>query len=64
MKEIENVEVIYVFKINIKRNLLEDFVTFLDTTTKQNSYFKIIIIFFTIMTTLFLIFLLFKYLNE
>ena len=46
--------------MNIKTNLLEEYVNFVDNTKKQNRYFKIfislIVIFF-----LFLFFLLFKY---
>ena len=50
--------------MNIKTNLLEDYVNFVDNTKRQNKYFKTIIISIAISTSLFLIFPLFKYLNE
>ena len=59
-----NLSIIYIFKMNIKTNLIEDYVNFVDTTTKQSTYFKKILILFAIITSLFLIFLLCKYLNE
>ena len=34
----------YTYKMNIKTNLLEEYVTFVDNTKKQNKYFKIFII--------------------
>ena len=37
-----------------KNNLLEDYVNFVDTTTKQNTYIKRIICSFAIITTLFI----------
>ena len=50
--------------MNIKTNLLEDYVNFVDTTTRQNKYFKIIIILFVVITSLFLFFVSFNYINE
>ena len=45
--------------MNIKTNLFEDFVNFVDTTTKQNThYFKITICFFAFIVSLFLLFFL------
>ena len=41
--------------MNIKTNLLEDYVNFVDLTKKQNKYFKIVILLFTINTVLLLI---------
>ena len=49
--------------MNIKTILPEEYVNFVASTKKQNKYFKIIIISFVIIS-LFLIFLLIKYLNE
>ena len=49
--------------MNIKRNLLEEYVNFVDNTKKQNRYFKIIILIVVILC-LFLFFVLFNYLNE
>ena len=54
----------YTYKINIKTKLLEDYVNFLDSTKKQNEYFKKIISLIVATLCLFLIFVLFKYLNE
>ena len=50
--------------MNIKTNLLEDYVNFVDNTKKQNKHFKIIRILFGIILFFFPIFLLFFYLNE
>ena len=50
--------------MNIKTNLLEEYVNFVDSTKKQNKYFKIIIILFVVILCLFLFFVLFNYLNE
>ena len=41
--------------MNIKTNLLEDYVNFVDTTTRQNTYVKIIIFFFVVIVSLTLI---------
>ena len=50
--------------MNIKTNLFEDYVKFVDDTTKQNSlYFKIFIFLFAINIYLFLFFLFIKYLK-
>ena len=43
-----------------KTNLIEDYVNFVDTTKKQNRYFKIILSLIVIIKALFLIYLLFK----
>ena len=53
----------YMYKTNIETILLEENVNLVDNTKKQNKCFKIIIISFVIIS-LFLIFLLFKYLTE
>ena len=50
--------------MNIKRNLLEEYVYFVDSTKKQNTYLIRIIILFVVNISLFLTFLLFNYLNE
>ena len=50
--------------MNIKTNLLEDYVNFANVTKKQNTYFKIIVLLFALILFLFLIFLLLKNLNE
>ena len=53
--------------MNIKTNLVEEYVTFVDNTKKQNKYFKIIINLIVIIMFLFLFFVLlynFKYINE
>ena len=44
--------------MNIKTNLLEEYVNFVDITKKQNKYFKIIIILIIIIMFLFFIFVL------
>ena len=54
----------YTYKTNIKTNLLEEYINFVDNTEKQNKYFKIFIIFITIVLSLFLFFLLFKYITK
>ena len=48
--------------MNIKTNLLEDYVNFVDITRKQKTYFEIIRFLFAIITSLFCSF--FSYLNE
>ena len=40
--------------MNIKTNLLEEYVNFVDTTKKQNKYFKIIMFLIVIIVFLFL----------
>ena len=50
--------------MNVKTNLVEEYVNFVDTTKKQNKYFKIILILFVVILCLFLFFVLFNYLNE
>ena len=47
--------------MNIKTNLLEEYVKFVDITKKQNRYFKIFIILIVVIMFLFLCFVLFKY---
>ena len=49
--------------MNIKTNLLEEYVNFVDNTKKQTRYFKIIILIVVILC-LFLFFVSFNYLNE
>ena len=51
-------------KMNLKTNLLEEYLNFVDTTIKQNKYFKRIIFFIAIIVSLLLFFLLLKNLNE
>ena len=50
--------------MNIKTNLLEEYVNFVDNTKKQNKYFKITLIFFVVILCLFLFFVFINYLNE
>ena len=47
--------------MNIKTNLLEDYVSFADVTKKQNKYFKIIIILFVVIKSLFSFYVSFNY---
>ena len=62
------ISIIYLtYKMNIKTNLLEEYVNFVDNTKKQNKYFKIFIILIVLNMFLFLFFVLLyniKYLNE
>ena len=46
----------YTYKMNKKKNLLEEYVNFIDITNKQNKYFEIIISLFVIILFLFLFF--------
>ena len=50
--------------MNIKMNLIEECVKFVDNTEKQIKYLKILIILFAIFLCLFLFFVLFNYLIE
>ena len=50
--------------MNLKTNLFEDYIKFVDSTTKQNTYFKIIISFFVIKIFFDLFFVFFIYLIE
>ena len=52
------------YKTNNETNLLDENVNFHDSTKKQNTYLTRNIILFVVLTYLFLIFLIFKYLNE
>ena len=47
--------------MNIKTNLLEEYINFIDNTKKQNKYFKIILFLIVIIMFLFLCFVFFKY---
>ena len=47
--------------MNIKTNLLEEYVNFVDNTKKQNNYFKIFLFVIAIIMFLFSFFVLFKY---
>ena len=47
--------------MNIKTNLLEEYVNFVDNTKKQDKYFKIFLFLIVIIMFLFLCFVLFKY---
>ena len=49
--------------MNIKTNLLEEYVNVVDNTKKQNISFKISIVFFAKIMFLFSFFLLFQYLK-
>ena len=42
--------------MNLKTNLLDEYVNFVDNTKKQNKYFKISIILFVIIMFLFFVF--------
>ena len=50
--------------MNIKTNLLEEYVNFVDVTKKRNKCFEIIIILVAIFVVLFLFSVLSKHLNE
>ena len=50
--------------MNIKTNLLQEKFSFVDSTKKENTYFKIFIVLFVIIISLFFFILLFKNLNE
>ena len=50
--------------MDIKTNLLDEYVNFVDNTKKQQKYFEIRIIFFVVILCLFLVFVLFKHLTE
>ena len=54
----------YTSKLNIKRNLLEEDVNFVDNTKKQTKYFKIMLFLIVIIIALNLFYLSFKYLIE
>ena len=47
----------YTYKMNIKTNLLEEYVNFVDKTKKQNKYFEIFLFLIAIIMFLFLFFL-------
>ena len=47
--------------MNIKTNLLEEYVNFVDNTKKQNKYFKLFLFLIAIIVSLILCFALFKY---
>ena len=47
--------------MNIKTNLLEEYINFVDNTKKQNKYFKLFLFLIAIIVFLFLCFALFKY---
>ena len=51
----------YTYKTNVKTKFLEEYVNFVDSTKKQNKYFKVIRILFVIILCLFLFFVLFNY---
>ena len=54
----------YTYYMNIKTNLFEEYVNFVDLTKKQNKYLKMIIILFMVILCLFLFYVLCKYLIE
>ena len=47
--------------MNIKTNLLEEYVNFVENTKKQNKYFKVFIILFLVILCSILFFVLFDY---
>ena len=47
--------------MNIKTNLLEEYVNFVDNTKKQNKYFKLFLFLIAIVVFLILCFALFEY---
>ena len=50
--------------MNIKTNLLEEYVNFVDVTKEQNKYFKTFFFVIVLIMCLLLFFVLFKYINE
>ena len=50
--------------MNIKTNLLEEYVNFVDNTKEQNKCFKLILFLIVIFMSLILFFVLFKYLTK
>ena len=50
--------------MNIKTNLLEEYVYYVDNTEKQKKYFKINIFSFVVILCLLLVFVLITYLSE
>ena len=53
--------------MNIKTNLLEEYINFVDNTKQQNKYFKIFLFLIVLIMLLFLFFVLLyniKYINE
>ena len=43
-------------KMNVETNSLENYISFVDTTTRQKTYFKKFVILFAFVTSLFLFF--------
>ena len=41
------------YQMNMKTSLIEDYVKFVNTTTKQNTFFKIILVLFVLIVSLF-----------
>ena len=52
------------YKMNIKTDLLEEYVNFVDVTKKRNIYFKKVILLVAIIVALVLLFVLLKHLTE
>ena len=50
--------------MNIKTNLLEEYVNLVDSTGEQIKHFKVFIVLIVVIFCLFLFFVLFIYLNE
>ena len=50
--------------MNIKTNLFEEYFNLVDSTKKQNKYFKLIIIGIVVVLCLFLVFVFFNCLSE
>ena len=51
----------FVIKLNIKTNLLDEYVNSVDITMKQNETSKVFIVLIVVILCLFLVFVLFKY---
>ena len=58
------IKLLYIIKMNIKTNLLEDDINFVNTTKKKNKQYKEIISLIAIIISLVLSYLFFKYLKE
>ena len=50
--------------MNIKTNLLDEYVNFVEKTKKQNKYFKVFIILFVVILCSILFFVLFNYSSQ
>ena len=59
-----SIDHLYYKNEHIKTNLLEEYVNFVDSTKKQNRFFKRSLLLIANVISSFLCYLLFKYLNE